>query len=41
LMVMSDLVLAQQEKAHMPYCHDDEFYSYILQKRGMSQCLDV
>jgi GDPmannose 4,6-dehydratase len=41
LMVMHDLELAQQEKVAVPTTDDETFYSYQLQKKGTSQCLDV
>lgn len=41
LMVMSDLMLARQEKAMTAHYHDEEFYSYLFHKQGASARVDV
>jgi GDPmannose 4,6-dehydratase len=40
LMVMSDVVLAQQEKAMLSQNHDEQFFSYLLHKQGGSLGVD-
>ncbi len=41
LMVMSDVVLAQQDKSKVICDQDDEFYSYVLHKQGASPSIEL